>query len=120
MSSTKLYMLLCGGRGTRLWPLSRRSHPKQFLLAKNQRTLLENTVSRIKPLLDNDGDLDIVMNGFDEEIRIYRNELKSGNSVRVILEGSESNVQGLGCKVIATYDEGKKLTRYLSKSLLSS
>ena len=31
--------------------------------------------------LDNDGDLDIVMNGFDEEIRIYRNELKSGNSV---------------------------------------
>jgi len=66
--------------------------------------------------LDNDGDLDIVMNGFDEEIRIYRNELKSGNSVRVILEGLESNVQGLGCKVIATYDEGKRLTRYLSSS----
>ncbi|MFN8703585.1 MAG: sugar phosphate nucleotidyltransferase [Rhodospirillales bacterium] len=23
-------LLLCGGSGTRLWPLSRRSHPKQF------------------------------------------------------------------------------------------
>ena len=66
--------------------------------------------------LDGDGDLDIIMNGFDEEIRLYRNDLKAGNSIRVILEGVESNVQGLGAKVIATYDGTKKLTRYLSSS----
>ena len=31
MSSIIHPVLLCGGSGTRLWPLSRRSHPKQFV-----------------------------------------------------------------------------------------
>lgn len=41
------HLVLCGGSGTRLWPLSRKEHPKQFLKLFNgqstfQRTLLGN------------------------------------------------------------------------------
>lgn len=44
----KLYpVVLCGGAGTRLWPLSREHYPKQFLALLNQQTLLQNTVSRL-------------------------------------------------------------------------
>ena len=43
-------MLLSGGSGTRLWPLSRSSYPKQYLtLNKNSKyTLLQETYLRLK------------------------------------------------------------------------
>ena len=42
-------IILCGGTGTRLWPLSRSSYPKQFLSLnyENNLSLLQNTVSRV-------------------------------------------------------------------------
>jgi len=45
-------LIMAGGQGTRFWPLSRKDNPKQFLkLSDNQRTMLQNTVERIKPLV---------------------------------------------------------------------
>ena len=44
-------VILCGGTGSRLWPLSRESFPKQFLeLSENKNSLLQNTVNRISGL----------------------------------------------------------------------
>ena len=50
MSSRKIYpVILCGGSGTRLWPLSRKSFPKQFLSLNSQTpfSLLQQTQIRI-------------------------------------------------------------------------
>lgn len=44
------YVILCGGSGSRLWPLSREKMPKQLLPLVNERTMLQNTVLRIKDL----------------------------------------------------------------------
>ena len=43
-------VILCGGSGTRLWPLSRKSFPKQFLSLNSQSnfSLLQQTQIRIK------------------------------------------------------------------------
>lgn len=38
--------ILCGGSGTRLWPLSRAARPKQFHALTSDRTLLAETVAR--------------------------------------------------------------------------
>ncbi len=45
-------IILAGGTGTRLWPLSRKSFPKQFLnlLNEDNLTLLQNTYKRIESL----------------------------------------------------------------------
>ena len=45
-------VILCGGSGSRLWPLSRQSFPKQFLTLNftNQKSLLQRTQKRIKKL----------------------------------------------------------------------
>lgn len=43
-------VILAGGSGTRLWPLSRSSYPKQFLRLLNQYSLLQNTILRLKNL----------------------------------------------------------------------
>ena len=40
-------VILCGGSGTRLWPLSRENFPKQFLALHGERTLLQNTALRM-------------------------------------------------------------------------
>jgi len=39
-------VILCGGTGPRLWPLSRAYHPKQFLNLFGNKSLLEQTISR--------------------------------------------------------------------------
>ncbi len=43
-------VVLCGGTGTRLWPLSRESLPKQFLRLHGERSLLQQTLLRCAAL----------------------------------------------------------------------
>jgi mannose-1-phosphate guanylyltransferase/mannose-6-phosphate isomerase len=40
-------VLLCGGSGTRLWPLSRKSYPKQFAPLLGQQSLFQASASRL-------------------------------------------------------------------------
>ncbi len=42
-----LPVILCGGSGSRLWPLSRTHYPKQFISLNDTFSLLQNTVSRL-------------------------------------------------------------------------
>ncbi len=43
-------VILCGGSGTRLWPLSREAFPKQFAPLIGGKSLLQATLERIAPL----------------------------------------------------------------------
>ena len=43
-------VLLSGGSGTRLWPLSREAYPKQFLALAGEHSLLQDTWRRVAPL----------------------------------------------------------------------
>jgi mannose-1-phosphate guanylyltransferase/mannose-1-phosphate guanylyltransferase/mannose-6-phosphate isomerase len=43
-------VVLCGGSGTRLWPLSRAHLPKQFLPLVSERTMLQETLARLRGL----------------------------------------------------------------------
>jgi len=43
-------VILAGGSGTRLWPLSRECHPKQLLALVNDKTMLQNTLLRVQGL----------------------------------------------------------------------
>jgi mannose-1-phosphate guanylyltransferase len=40
-------VIMAGGSGTRLWPLSRAAHPKQFLSLHGKSTMLQETVNRL-------------------------------------------------------------------------
>ena len=45
-------LILAGGKGSRLYPLSRAGKPKQFLKLINDKSFLVNTVDRIIPIID--------------------------------------------------------------------
>jgi mannose-1-phosphate guanylyltransferase len=48
MNSTLIQpVVLSGGAGTRLWPISQASRPKQFLALAGDRTMLQSTVARV-------------------------------------------------------------------------
>lgn len=45
-------VILAGGSGTRLWPLSRELYPKQLIDIYDENTMLQNTVSRLEGIYD--------------------------------------------------------------------
>ncbi len=52
MAARRQYgLILAGGRGTRFWPRSRRRTPKQLLPFFGERTLVQETVERLRPLI---------------------------------------------------------------------
>ena len=52
MNNNIIPVVLSGGSGTRMWPLSRSHYPKQFLPLVSEKTMLQETVLRL-PELDN-------------------------------------------------------------------
>lgn len=44
-------VILAGGSGTRFWPRSRRARPKQVLSLDGDRTMIQNTVDRVNPVV---------------------------------------------------------------------
>ena len=44
-------IVMAGGQGTRLWPASRQKNPKQFLKLFGKKTLIENTVERVRTVV---------------------------------------------------------------------
>jgi mannose-1-phosphate guanylyltransferase / mannose-6-phosphate isomerase len=47
-----LPVILSGGSGTRLWPLSRELYPKQLLPLVDERTMIQNTIMRLEGISD--------------------------------------------------------------------
>lgn len=55
MENLPLYaMILAGGGGTRLWPLSRQQQPKHLLPLYGEQSMLAQTYSRLQPLVPNE------------------------------------------------------------------
>jgi mannose-1-phosphate guanylyltransferase/mannose-6-phosphate isomerase len=50
--SNRYAVILCGGSGTRLWPLSRTLRPKQLLALNGEQTLLQQTANRLTQRVD--------------------------------------------------------------------
>ena len=45
------FIILAGGSGTRLWPLSRKNKPKQFLSVGTEKTLIDQAIERVSSLV---------------------------------------------------------------------
>src|ERR1700722_16229917 len=45
-------VILCGGSGTRLWPMSRSGYPKQYLRLTGDHTLVQQTALRLRGIAD--------------------------------------------------------------------
>jgi len=79
-------VILSGGFGTRLWPLSREQYPKQYLsLTDTNRTMLQETILRLKGL-DNISDPIIVCNANHRFLVAEQCQQISVNNPIILLE----------------------------------
>ncbi len=62
-----LALIMAGGVGTRFWPLSRESNPKQFLKIVSEKSMLQMTVERLLPQIKIE-DIFIVTAGSQSEL----------------------------------------------------
>lgn len=72
-------LILAGGKGTRLYPLSRSSNPKQFLKVVNNKSFLRNTVDRIKPIIPKENIYVVTNEEYIEKIKEELPEIDSDN-----------------------------------------
>jgi mannose-1-phosphate guanylyltransferase len=93
-------LIMAGGGGTRLWPLSRRTRPKQMLRLIGDRTLFQMTVDRLLPMLPLE---QIIVVTVDEQLALLKEqapELPDSNFV-VEPEGKgTASVIGLGATIL--------------------
>jgi mannose-1-phosphate guanylyltransferase/mannose-6-phosphate isomerase len=82
-------IILCGGSGTRLWPLSRQHYPKQFLKLVGDTTLFQQSVSRANALESEKIQIEEILIVTNESHRYLvleqLNELKYKVSIRNLL-----------------------------------
>lgn len=79
-------LLLAGGAGTRLWPLSSERRPKQFLPLLSEKSLLAETYERVLPLTD-----EIFVATTENHADLVLQELRSLSADRVLLEPARRN-----------------------------
>ncbi len=81
MAAPSYVCILAGGGGTRLWPLSRGRRPKQVLALAGARTLIQDTVDRLLPLVPPERLLIITERSHAEELREQVPEIPRQNFI---------------------------------------
>jgi mannose-1-phosphate guanylyltransferase/mannose-6-phosphate isomerase len=84
-------VILCGGSGTRLWPLSRQAHPKQFIPLVDGKSLMQLTVERLALLGPEAAGRMLVVCGEDHRFLVKDLVEDAGATATVLLEPAARN-----------------------------
>jgi len=99
-------VIMAGGVGSRLWPRSRKATPKQFLDLVGSRTMLQETVARIEPLIPLDRVLVVVS---EEHAGTVRTQVEGLPVENIIVEPGPRGTApciGLAAAVLVGRDPG--------------
>ncbi len=94
-------LILAGGSGTRFWPLSRNSRPKQLLDLFGNGTLLEQTIRRLEGLVPLENILILTNSQQVDEVRAVANMLPSENIFAEPAKRDTAPAVALGIGLIA-------------------
>lgn len=82
-------IILAGGSGSRLWPLSRELYPKQLLKLNSEKSLLEKTFERLMSIIDIDNIIAITNTKHFSDVKMQLREYS--NDVRILAEPVAKN-----------------------------
>ena len=98
-------VIMAGGGGTRLWPVSRRDHPKQMLpLLEEHRTLFQTTVDRLNGLLPPERIMVVTVADQAAELREQAPAIPAENFLLEPLPRGTASVAGLAAVVLRQRD----------------
>lgn len=84
-------VILAGGKGTRLWPLSRNSFPKQFLHFGDKTSLLQKTILRFSKCYSKEDILILTNQQYYHLVKSQCKELDSTFEYKILLEPESKN-----------------------------
>jgi len=95
-------VIMAGGYGERFWPMSRRTRPKQLLPIVGKKTMIQQTVERVRPLF---GNARILVVTCREQAALVRRQLPQVKHVVVEPVGrNTAPCIGLAVAIIARHD----------------
>jgi len=97
-------VIMAGGTGKRLWPLSRQSRPKQVLKLLNGQTLLRRCYERLTPMFDARNIIVLTNAGYADLVRENLSELPYGNVVAEPGVRDTAGAIGLAATILTKYD----------------
>jgi len=97
-------LILAGGSGTRFWPLSRNSRPKQLLQLFGEETLLEQTIRRLEGLVPVENILILTNAQQVEGVRQVATMLPPGNIFAEPAKRDTAPAVALGIGLVAARD----------------
>lgn len=74
-------VIMAGGKSERFWPMGRKNSPKQLLPLTGERSMLQETVDRIRPLIAGDHIIVMTNSAIAEKIRSQLPELPEENII---------------------------------------
>lgn len=97
-------VIMAGGGGTRLWPLSRHNRPKQMLSLDGKRTLFQHSVDRLKSVFDPDHIYIVTVQDQVEELQREAPQIPQENFLIEPMPRGTASVVGYACVVIKKRD----------------
>ena len=97
-------IIMAGGGGTRLWPVSRRSHPKQVIPLLGDRSLFQNTVQRLEGFLPPERILVVTVSDQAEILRQQTPQIPDENFLLEPEPRGTASVVGLSAAVLQQRD----------------
>jgi mannose-1-phosphate guanylyltransferase len=101
---TAYALILAGGVGSRLWPRSRESRPKQLLDLISERSMLQETVARVEPLVPPEHIIIMTNQSYVALVREQLPNVPPGNVIGEPAVRGTASAVGYGAAVIARRD----------------
>ena len=97
-------VIMAGGGGTRLWPISRKKHPKHVLPLLGERTLFQSTLDRLEGFIPIERTLVVTAADQAEELKKQATQVPSENFLAEPMPRGTASVIGLAAAVLAKRD----------------
>jgi mannose-1-phosphate guanylyltransferase len=97
-------VVMAGGTGKRLWPLSRKERPKQVLKLLDGKTLLQRCFERLSPIFDERNIIILTNAGYADLVRENLPELPFNNVIAEPVVRDTAGAIGLAATILTKYD----------------
>lgn len=97
-------VIMAGGGGTRLWPISRKKHPKHVLPLLGERTLFQSTLDRLDGFVPAERTLVVTAADQAEELKKQAPHVPARNFLIEPMPRGTASVVGLAATVLAKRD----------------
>jgi mannose-1-phosphate guanylyltransferase len=97
-------VIMAGGGGTRLWPLSRKKRPKQMLQLVDDRTLFQSAVQRLDGIFQSENIFVVTVADQTQELQAQCPQIPVGNFILEPIPRGTASVVGLAAVALKNLD----------------